>query len=68
MLKHFKGIILEKIDTETNNPQNWRIKKWIQAEHIDVKRLLKDMQKEGLIDIKFVDDRGKIRRILKKSK
>lgn len=63
-LKHHKQIIKDKIVTETNNPQNWRIKKWIKDDYINVKRLIKDMERENLITIRYENDNGKIRRIL----
>lgn len=66
MLKHYKKEVLTRIDTETNNPQNWRIKNWVNDERINVKRLLKDMQREKLISIHFEEDRGKVKRILTK--
>lgn len=64
-LKHYKDLILQKIKTETDNPQDWKLKQWIGNESINPVRLIKDMQREGTIQIEFEDDRGKIRRRLK---
>lgn len=63
-LNHYKQIVLDGIK-ENDNPQTWRIRQWLNAEHINVKRLLNTMQREGLISIEFQEDRGKVRRILK---
>ena len=63
-LRHFQEILIDKVKTETNNPQNWRIKKWLNDDTIHIKRLLKDMEREGIITITFENDNGKIRRII----
>ena len=63
-LKHYKQIVKDNI-LLNDNPQNWRLKQWIQDESINVKRLLKDMERENLITIHYENDRGKVRRILK---
>ena len=64
-LRHYREIIVDKVSSETNNPQNWRIKTWLNNPNIHVKRLLNDMVREGVIEITFENDRGKIRRIIK---
>ena len=64
-LQHYKQVVLDGIRSDTDNPQNWRLQKWVNEPTINVKRLLKDMEREGLIEITFTNDRGKIRRILK---
>lgn len=64
-LKHYKQIVKDKIVTDTDNPQNWRIKKWLGDETIHIKRLLNDMVREGLITIHYEEDRGKVKRIIK---
>ena len=64
-LRHYREIIVDKVSSETNNPQNWRIKTWLNNPNIHVKRLLKDMVRDGVIEITFENDRGKIRRIIK---
>ena len=64
-LRHYKQIIKDKIVTETDNPQNWRIKKWIDDDSIHIKRLLNDMVRENLITIHYEEDRGKVKRIIK---
>ena len=62
-LKHYKQLVLDSIP-ENSNPQDWRLKNLINNPEIQVRRLLKDMQREGLIDIHYETDRGKVRRIL----
>ena len=63
-LKFEKQKVLDFIDTN-NNPQNWRLKNML-GPSIQIKRLLNDMQREGLITIEFQNDGGKIRRVLTK--
>ena len=64
-LRHYKQIVKDNI-LLNDNPQTWRIKQWIQDESINVKRLLKDMERENLITINFVTEpSGKVRRVLK---
>ena len=62
-LSHYKTIILEKI-LEDSDPNDSHIKEWTSS-HIQVNRLLKEMQKEGLITIELVEDGKTIRRVLK---
>ena len=62
-LSHYKTIILEKI-LEDSDPNDRHIKEWTSS-HIQVNRLLKEMQKEGLITIELVKDGKTIRRVLK---
>ena len=64
-LSHYQQIVLNGIRTETDNPQNWRLKKWINNDQVNVVRLIKDMKRRGVIDIVYVEDRGKMRRHLK---
>jgi hypothetical protein len=61
-LKHYKSIVLEKI-LHDSDPNDRHIKEWT-APHIQVKRLLKDMEREGYITITMINDRGCIRRVL----
>jgi hypothetical protein len=63
-ISHYKTIILEKI-VHDSYPNDIHIKKWTSSE-IQVNRLLKQMQKEGLIKIEYINDRGFIRRKLTK--
>ena len=63
-LKFEKQRVLDLIDTN-DNPQNWRLKNLV-GPSIQIKRLLNDMKREGLITINFVNDGGKIRRVLTK--
>ena len=62
-LKHYKQRIKDYIETN-DNPQNWRLYQVINNPDIKLKRLLKDMERENLITIRFENDNGKIRRIL----
>ena len=62
--KHYKQIILEKI-VHDSDPNDRHIKEWT-SQDIQVKRLLRDMEREGLIKIRYINDRGCIRRILTK--
>ena len=61
-LKHYKQIVLERIvqDVDSNDRH---IREWT-APHIQVNRLLRDMEREGLLKIGYINDRGCIRRIL----
>ena len=63
-LIHYKSLVQEKIETECNNPTNNRMYKWLDNKEIKLKRLLKDMVRQGLITIHFEEDIGKIRRII----
>lgn len=63
-LIHYKQKVLDYIRLENNNPQNWRLYKVLNDPNIKLKRLLKDMQREGLITIHFENDRGNVRRYL----
>ena len=67
-LVHHKQNILDYISNERSDPQNWRLYKVINDPNIKLKRLLKDMVREGLITIHFEDDRGNIRRHLTKQR
>jgi hypothetical protein len=62
-LEHYKQKVKDYIKVN-NNPQNWRLYNLINNPDIKVKRLLKDMEREGLITIHFENDNGKVRRIL----
>ena len=63
-LIHYKSLVQEKVETECNNPTNNRMYKWLDNKDIKLKRLLKDMVREGLITIHYEEDRKKIRRII----
>lgn len=63
-LQHYKDIILERIQCDVD-PNDRHIREWT-AEWIQVNRLLKQMQREGLISIEYFNDRGCVRRLLKK--
>ena len=67
-LVHHKQNILDYITTERSDPQNYRLYKVINDPNIKLKRLLKDMVKEGLITIHFEDHKGQIKRILTKQR
>ena len=64
-LKHYQDIVLHGIRTQTDNPQNWRLRQWVNDESVNVVRLIKDMKRRGVIDIVYTEDRGKMRRHLK---
>ena len=63
---HYKTIILEKI-LHDSDPNDRHIREWTGTQQFPQKfvaRLLKEMEREGLITIELVNDRGTIRRIL----
>lgn len=62
-LIHYKQKVKDYIEIN-DNPQNWRLYQLINNPDIKLKRLLKDMERENLITIRFENDNGKIRRIL----
>jgi len=61
-LVHYKTIILEKI-VHDSDPNDRHIKEWTSPD-IQVKRLLKDMVREGLISINYKKDGKTVRRVL----
>lgn len=61
-LKHYKSIVLEKI-VHDSDPNDRHIKEWTSS-NIQVKRLLRDMEREGLIKIEMVQDGKTVRRML----
>jgi hypothetical protein len=61
-LEHYKNIVLEKI-VDRQDPNDRHIKEWTSS-HIQVNRLLKQMQKEGLLKIEMVHDDKTVRRVL----
>ena len=63
-LRHYKEKILHGIKTETNNPQNWRMYKWLGNPDVKLGPLLKSMVRDGIIEIHFEEDRGKVKRII----
>lgn len=63
-LKHEKKKFLNYIETENSNPQDWRIKQLLDRPDISVKRLLKDLARQGYISIEFQNDGGKVRRMI----
>ena len=64
-LKQEKELLQEKIDTVCNNPQDYKIKKWLKNPNVQVKRLLMDMVRQGFITIEFVAEGYKVRRVIK---
>ncbi len=63
-LKHEKQQVLDLILTR-KDPQNYRIKKVLNQEWINPKRLLLEMEREGLIKIEYVtEESGRVRRNL----
>ena len=63
-LRHYKEKILHGIRTETDNPQNYKMYKWLGNPDIKLGPLLKSMQRDGIIEIHFEEDRGKVKRII----
>lgn len=61
-LVHYKTIILDKI-AHDSDPNDRHIKEWTTPD-IQVKRLLKDMVREGLISIKWKEEGKTVRRII----
>ena len=61
-LEHYKITIMEKI-VHDSDPNDRHIKQWTSS-HLQVNRLLKQMQKEGLLKIEYINDRGCVRRYL----
>ena len=64
-LIHYKQKVIDSIK-HNNNPQNWRLYELLNNKDVKLKRLLKDMVREGLITIHFEKDEGKVRRVLTK--
>ena len=63
-LKHYKDIVLQKIE-EDSDPNDRHIREWTEP-WIQPKRLLKDMEREGLIKIEYINYKGCIKRVLTK--
>ena len=68
ILIHYKQKVLDYVSTERRDPQDWRLYALLNNKDIKLKRLLKDMVREGLITIDFEEDRGKVKRILTKQR
>lgn len=64
-LKTEKQLVLDYIDIN-NNPQNWRLYKLLNNKEIKVKRLLKDMERQHLIKIEYINHNKLIKRVLTK--
>jgi len=67
-LIHYKQKVIDYVSTERSDPQDWRLYALLNNKDIKLKRLLKDMVREGLITIDFEEDRGKVKRILTKQR
>ena len=64
---HYKQKVLDYVTNERSDPQAWRLYQVINNKDIKLKRLLKDMQREGLISINLVTEpSGKVRRHITK--
>ena len=63
-LKHYKEIVLQKME-EDSDPNDRHIREWTEP-WIQPKRLLKDMEREGLIKIEYINYKGCIKRVLTK--
>ena len=64
--KHYKQIILERI-VHDSDPNDRHIREWTNTQGYPqkfVKALLKEMEREGLIKIQYINDRGCIKRTL----
>ena len=61
-LEHYKTIVLEKI-VHDSDPNDRHVKQWT-SQHIQIKRLLRDMQREGLLKIEYINHKGCIKRTL----
>ena len=61
-LVHFKQRVLDQIHLDSD-PNDRHIREWTET-WIKPKRLLRDMEREGLIKIEYINDRGCIRRVL----
>ena len=65
-LVHYKQKVIDSI-AYNNNPQDWRLYALLNNKDVKLKRLLKDMVREGLITIHHeTEPNGKVRRILTK--
>ena len=64
-LEHYKNIVLKKI-VDRQDPNDRHVKQWT-SQHIQVNRLLRDMQREGLLKIEYIDYKGCIKRTLTKT-
>ena len=65
-LVHYKQKVIDSIEYN-NNPQDWRLYQLLNNKDVKLKRLLKDMVREGLITIHHeTEPNGKVRRILTK--
>ena len=62
-LKHEKKKFLNYIETVNNNPQTWRLKQLLGPD-IQIKRLLRDLSREGFIDIRHETEGAKVKRII----
>jgi hypothetical protein len=61
-LTHYKQRVLDQIQLDSD-PNDRHIKEWTRQD-IQVKRLLRDMAREGLIKIEYIKSGGTVRRIL----
>jgi hypothetical protein len=63
-LIHYKQKVKDNI-VHHPAPQDWRLKQWVNNETVQVRRLIKDMEREGLITIEHVHEpSGRVLRIL----
>jgi hypothetical protein len=62
-LVHYKQKVKDNI-VHHPAPQDWRLKQWVNNETVQVRRLIKDMAREGLITIHYENHKGQILRVL----
>ena len=68
-LVHYKQRVIDYVSTERGDPQNWRLYQLLNNKDIKLKRLLKDMVREGLITIHHeTEPCGRVRRHITKVK
>lgn len=62
--RHYKQAVLDNIVIDSD-PNDRHIREWTEP-WIRPKQLLRDMEREGLISIQYVNDRGCVRRYIQK--
>ena len=66
-LIHYKQKVIDYVTNERSDPQDWRLCNLLNNKDVKLGRLLKDMQREGLISIHHVtESSGRVRRHITK--
>ena len=66
-LIHYKQRVLDYVTNERSDPQDWRLYELLNNKDVKLKRLLKDMTREGLITIHHeTEPSGRVRRHITK--